>query len=70
MENMDGIETTRQIRLNYSQDVIVILGCSGDSDSRTISIALGAGMNDFLVKPVKISELVCILDKEISQSKA
>lgn len=62
MPEMDGLEATRFIRKdNRKQPVIIALTANamqGDQEE-----CLQAGMNDYLSKPVKLEELVKMLEK-------
>ncbi len=62
MPEMDGLEATRLIRkLPEKQPVVIALTANtmqGDEEE-----CLAAGMNDYLGKPVKLEELVAMLEK-------
>ena len=67
MPGMDGYEATRRIRIDEGADthtVIVAMTASamhGDKEK-----ALGAGMDDYLAKPVKMESFVHVLTKWLS----
>jgi CheY-like chemotaxis protein len=66
MPDMDGLETTRLIRLNCppsQQPKIIALTAYILPNSR--EICLEAGMNDFMPKPVKMNDMAKILSKHI-----
>jgi signal transduction histidine kinase/CheY-like chemotaxis protein len=55
MPVLDGFEATRRIRSgNTSYRDIPILGLSGNLDNKSFQMAKLSGMNDCLIKPVKI----------------
>ncbi|WP_276372059.1 two-component regulator propeller domain-containing protein [Chryseolinea sp. H1M3-3] len=62
MPEMDGLEATRRIRLlKQSQPVIVAMTANamqGDKEA-----CLQSGMNDYTSKPIKIEDLIIILEK-------
>jgi CheY-like chemotaxis protein len=62
MPEMDGLEATRAIRAsNKKQPVIIALTANvmqGDQEE-----CLRAGMNDYLSKPLKLEELIMMLEK-------
>ncbi|MBS1565197.1 MAG: response regulator [Bacteroidetes bacterium] len=68
MPEMDGLEATRHIRkAPGKQPVIVALTANtmqGDMEE-----CLQAGMNDYLAKPVRLEDLVAMLEKWVSYSQ-
>ncbi len=59
MPELDGLETTRQIRQVDQQIPIVALTAYAMSDDRDIS--LQAGCNDYIAKPVRKSRIISVL---------
>jgi len=57
MPFMDGIEATKQIRLNHNDIVIIALTANANR-----SECISAGMNDFLTKPSNMAELKKVID--------
>jgi signal transduction histidine kinase/ActR/RegA family two-component response regulator len=56
MPEMDGFQTTRQLRaLGYTMPVIALSAWAMEDDKQ---ICLEAGMNDYLSKPIKYSQLL------------
>jgi CheY-like chemotaxis protein len=59
MPVLDGFEATRRIRSGISSyRNIPILGLSGKLDNATLKMAKQSGMNDCLIKPVKLREFL------------
>jgi two-component system CAI-1 autoinducer sensor kinase/phosphatase CqsS len=59
MPVLDGFETTRRIRAGVSHyRSIPILGLTGNLDNKTLKLARECGMNDALIKPVKLKEFL------------
>jgi signal transduction histidine kinase/ligand-binding sensor domain-containing protein/DNA-binding response OmpR family regulator len=62
MPEMDGWEATRNIRLkNISQPVIIALTANAMQGDK--ELCLQAGMDDYLSKPIKLEDLITILEK-------
>ena len=61
MPDMNGYVATRQIR-KFNKEVVIIaltaFGLSGDREK-----AIEAGCNDYLSKPLKMSELLLLIRK-------
>ncbi len=67
MPEMDGLETTRQIRGLWPGERgprIVAMTASVTKDDRRA--CLNAGMNDYLPKPIRVEELIAALSKSSS----
>lgn len=67
MPGINGYEATRQIR-TFNKDVVIIAqtayGLSGDREK-----SIEAGCNDYISKPICISDLLTIIKKNLSHSK-
>jgi len=63
MPEMDGLEATRRIRAcaGKQQPIIVAMTANARLEDRESTIL--AGMDDYLTKPVKIDELLSVLEK-------
>ncbi|MEO8475058.1 MAG: two-component regulator propeller domain-containing protein [Chryseolinea sp.] len=62
MPEMDGLEATRIIRLQTgSQPVIIAVTANAMQGDR--DMCLHAGMNDYISKPIKLEELLKVLEK-------
>jgi CheY-like chemotaxis protein len=60
MPGMDGLETTKTLRLMEKEknlSPIPVIGMSGNATIDDRLFALRAGMNDFLSKPFRLAEL-------------
>ncbi|GAA4034808.1 ATP-binding protein [Actimicrobium antarcticum] len=58
MPDMDGYETTRQIRLDLRMQALPIIAMTANVMSGDREACLRAGMNDHIGKPISIDELV------------
>ncbi len=64
MPRMDGLEATRRLRKSRShalRPLIFALSADASSEDRTTYLAMG--MDDVLVKPVRLHELATILER-------
>jgi len=63
MPNLDGVSATKLLREREGPErtPVVALTASALADDRALCLA--AGMDDFLTKPVQLSDLVQILDR-------
>ncbi len=67
MPEMDGLEATRQIRAIISserQPIIIALTANAMQGDR--ERCLGAGMNDYITKPVKIDEIQAVISRHFT----
>lgn len=65
MPRLNGIDATKQIRkLNTALAAVPIYAVSGDVSNENRRNCLDAGMNAFVPKPLKISMLTELLEKE------
>jgi CheY-like chemotaxis protein len=63
MPEMDGLETTRQIRLDKSMHQPVIIAMTANALPEDREICLRAGMDDYLSKPIKVEDILVVLEK-------
>jgi len=62
MPEMDGLEATHFIRENMEyQPIIVAMTANAMPEDR--EVCLQAGMNDYLSKPMKIADIMDVLEK-------
>lgn len=57
MANMDGLTLTKALRASEQTQAVYIILITSDTDNSTMSAAFDAGVNDFIVKPIKHDEL-------------
>ncbi|GEO11174.1 hybrid sensor histidine kinase/response regulator [Segetibacter aerophilus] len=62
MPEMDGLETCEFIRKNMN-DQPIIVAMTANAMNRDKELCIKAGMDDYLSKPIKISEVVQVLEK-------
>ncbi len=62
MPEMDGLTATRFIRANFTiQPYIVAMTANAMAEDR--DICLQAGMDDYLSKPMKLNEMIAVIEK-------
>ncbi|MGE5375754.1 MAG: response regulator [Bacteroidota bacterium] len=68
MPDPDGFKVCRMLRADpqFRRTPIIIVTALNDLDSKLV--AMGAGANDYLVKPFHIEQLFAILDKQLKRS--
>ena len=67
MPGMDGIEATRQIRLEHQGESIPIIALSADAFVDQKEAALEVGVSDYLTKPLDFKKIVPLLTKYLRQ---
>ena len=67
MPEMDGCEASRAIRKLDREDAdsVAILALTGNSGSEDVEAAMQAGMNNYMVKPVKMKLLARMMSEYI-----
>jgi DNA-binding NtrC family response regulator len=63
MPGMSGIEFIKHIRNRGINTPVVVI--SGQSDLNTIQESIHSGVNDYIVKPLKVSELPIIIERNL-----
>lgn len=68
MPDPDGFKVCRMLRADpqFRRTPIIIVTALNDLDSKLV--AMGAGANDYLVKPFHVEQLFAILDKQLKRS--
>ena len=64
LPGMGGLELTRMIKKEYDADVIVMTGYSGDYSYEE---AINMGASDFVIKPVRLEELLLRLKRVLKE---
>ena len=70
MPVMDGIQASRIIREENLHENKPIIALTANADDKNKSICFASGMNDFLVKPYTISDLVKRIKTALGQSNS
>lgn len=66
LPGMGGLELTKLIKKEFESDVIVMTGYSGDYSYEE---AINMGANDFVIKPVRLEELLLRLKRVLQERK-
>ncbi len=68
MPAMDGCEATRRIRSMERNDAqtVPILALTGNSGSDDLEVAMAAGMNDYMIKPLQMKLLAKMMGEYLS----
>lgn len=68
MPDPDGFKVCRMLRANpiFRRTPIVIVTALNDLDSKLV--AMGAGANDYLVKPFHIEQLFAMIEKQLNKT--
>ena len=71
MPGMDGMETTRRLRLHASAEVsgLPVVGLTANTNTRDRERCLLAGMNEVLAKPIDSQDLKDVVTRLIHQSE-
>ena len=69
MPQMDGNETTQRIRTELKLKQLVIIGLTAGALRTERQRSLGAGMNDFLTKPIEPAALIRCIRKHVPDRK-
>jgi PAS domain S-box-containing protein len=65
MPEMDGLETTRRIRNELGLNQIIIIALTALAMTGNRERCLAAGMNDYLSKPVRLKELLTVIEQHL-----
>lgn len=66
MPGLDGFEVTRFIRQRMEVASVVIVAFTALTSEETREMALAAGCNDYVQKPVECGQLSSLLDRHLS----
>ena len=65
----DGIELTEVLRETYLKEDMSIIGISGKSDANTAAKFLKMGANDYMYKPLVVSEFYCRVQHNVDMQR-
>lgn len=67
LPKLNGLSVLKKIKSNQSLSSIPVIVLTGKSDSHTIFDAMDIGSYDYMIKPLKIQDLVGVIRKAIHQ---
>ena len=70
MPEMDGIETLKVIRSDYSASELPVIMVTAEGDTAVMVEALDSGVNDYLTKPIDARVLSARVRTQLSQKRA
>ncbi|MBN2484828.1 MAG: hybrid sensor histidine kinase/response regulator [Bacteroidales bacterium] len=70
MPEMDGYETCRRIRENFSTDTLPVLFLTAKTDKQSIIRALNSGAQDYITKPFDAEELMARVNTQLELKSA
>lgn len=68
MPVMDGLQATKQIRLQEGTETIPVVAITADAFKEKKAFALSHGLDDYLVKPINFPELVQVLSRFLKKA--
>jgi CheY-like chemotaxis protein len=68
MPGTDGYEATRQIRMHHPDDQLPVIAFTADASDSDRRRCFEAGMNDFLTKPARATDLDEVLSRWIQRT--
>jgi len=70
MPEMDGFQATREIRARTIGRQCIIVAMTAEAMEGSREDCLAAGMDDYLAKPIRLSDLAAVLEKWVPQTTA
>jgi DNA-binding response OmpR family regulator len=70
MPGLSGIELLKAIRASHSAERMSVIMCTARSDSRDVQIALAAGANDFISKPIDVPVAIARIEAQLQRLQA
>lgn len=65
MPVMDGLTATRQIRMQYSDRPVPIIGLTANAVPEELEKCRAVGMNDWIIKPIEAEALLAAIFKQV-----
>jgi DNA-binding response OmpR family regulator len=70
MPGMNGLDVLRTLRKTYTQEQLPVIMVTGKASSDDVEIALAAGANDYVTKPISFPSLISRIQIQLSRKHA
>jgi DNA-binding response OmpR family regulator len=70
MPDLDGVEVLKRIRKTWSPDALPVIMCTANNASENVVLALNAGANDYVAKPVDFAVALARVRLQIERKRA
>ncbi len=70
MPSLPGIDLLRAIRATRSAEHLPVMMCTARTSSRDVQVALAAGANDFITKPIDIAVAIARIESQLQRRQA
>ncbi len=70
MPNLSGLDTLRGIREHMDADRLPVIMCTARDEESSIGIAMDAGANDYVQKPVRMPVLLARINTQLARKAA
>ncbi|MGZ8408495.1 MAG: response regulator transcription factor [Hyphomicrobium sp.] len=70
MPGLTGLETLRAIRERYDENTLPVIMCTALGEESSVVVAIKAGANDFVMKPINFPILMARLKSQIMRKDA
>jgi DNA-binding response OmpR family regulator len=70
MPGLTGIDLLKAVRASHSIDQLPVIMCTARSASRDVQVALAAGANDFITKPIDVPVAIARIEAQLQRLHA
>ncbi len=70
MPDLNGVEVLKRIRQTWSPDALPVIMCTANNASQDIVLALDAGANDYVAKPVDFAVALARVKVQVERKRA
>jgi diguanylate cyclase (GGDEF)-like protein len=69
MPDMDGVEALKRLRLTHPADLLPVIMCTANNASEDVVVALEAGANDYVAKPVDFAVALARVQSQVERKR-